>query len=146
MTAKDCLLKVKRLEDAAWRAEERAEALWESIGSITANYEGVRVQGGASSTEDAMAKLADAEKRVKDAKLEAAIYKDMILERIYLLEGEHQSEILKIIYIDHVRNWNEIAARVHLSKRHAQRIHGLALLAFAKIMPAADIQGGQRDK
>ena len=137
MTAKECLLKVKRLEDAAWRAEERANALWESLNSITANYAGVRVQGGKSSTEDAIARLTDAEKRAKDARLEAAIYKDMILERIYLLEGEHQSEILKVIYIDHVRDWNEIAARVHLSKRHAQRIHGLALLAFAKIMPTA---------
>ena len=138
MTAKECLLKVGRLEDAARRAEARADALRESIGMITPNYDGVRVQGGSSSIEDALARLTEAEERVKEARATAAIYKDTILERIDLLDGEHQAEILKVAYIERVRDWNEIAARVHLSKRHAQRIHGLALLAFAKIMPTAE--------
>ena len=136
MTVKEALFRVGRLEDEAKRAEERADALRESIGMITPAYDKPRVQGGQPNIEVAMIRLQEADAKAWEARAAATVYRDRVVELINLLDDIRWRDILMLRYIGSNENWDGIAACLHFSKRHTLRLHGQALYQFSTIMPA----------
>lgn len=82
--------------------------------------------GGISkSTEDKAIRLADKALELKDAEFEAIRIRQEVFSMINRIPGK-KSDVLYERYIN-LKSWDEVAAAVGYSKRHARNLHSEAL-------------------
>lgn len=132
MTAKQYLRQLARLQLQISILSEEIETRRTRLTSTAAPALGDKVQSSPHDVfADMMAALAD--KEVQQAEL-LFIYeeqRDKIVREILGMDNPTQAEVLYLRYVKGQR-WDVIADAMHYNRQHVCRIHGNALVEFAK--------------
>lgn len=140
MTAKDALNAI-RFEDAAiQRIIERGERYTDMATRATSSTEAERVSGTGcrSKVEDCVCRKVDYEAKhhVNERIDRLADMRHDAGETIKRIEQPRFQQVLTLRYLMHnswLWTWERIAREMGISVMHTHRIHGFALLAFARL-------------
>lgn len=132
VSAKEYLRRIKYLDDEIDSKERAKYNLWLKISLVSPRTEADKVQGanGKSST-DVVDKIMDLEREINDQIDELVGFKKEVINKINRLSKEEFRTVLTNRYINHME-WEEIAEKMHYSKRHILRWHGKALEEFRR--------------
>ena len=128
MTVKEYLRQYEAAEKIARRLRTEYIKQMEMIDSIKSPSDNDGMPHGSNisrRTEEAALQLLEAAKRYEVAELEAIKKRQQVFNLIWNVPGV-KGEILYERYIN-LKRWEEIADVVHVSLRHATRLHGEAL-------------------
>ena len=128
MTVKEYLRQYESAEKIARRLKTEYETQMMLIDCIKSPCDNDGMPHGSSInkvTEEAALKLLEAAERYKKAEMEALKKRQQVFELIWKVPGI-KGDILYERYIN-LKRWEEIADIVHVSFRHATRLHGEAL-------------------
>ena len=132
VSAKEYLKRVKYLDDEIDSKEKAKYGLWLKISLVSPQLKADKVQGsnGKSNT-DIVEKIMDLEREINDQIDELVDFKKEVINKINQLSKEEFRTVLTNHYINHM-GWEEIAEKMHYSKRHIIRWHGKALEEFRR--------------
>lgn len=135
MTAKQYLQQLARLQTNIKILQDEIEERRTRLTSTTMPL-GEKVQSSPSGDRfaDMIASLADRDLFCQGLICDYEDMRDRIVEEITGLENEQE---ITVLYERYVRGkyWDRIASEMHYSKQHIFRIHGRALVSFAKKYP-----------
>lgn len=133
MTAKQYLRQLARLQQQIAVLNTEIEERRTRLTSTAAPVLGDRVQTSPKGDVFASMMAALADKEVQRAELIYAYerQRDTIVEQILGMENPTQAEVLYLRYVKGQR-WDVIADAMHYNRQHVCRIHGNALVEFAK--------------
>lgn len=136
MTAKQYLRQLSKLQHRINILKEEIDERRTRLESSAAPELGDRVQSTPNSDRfaEAIAILAD-----KDLQRQEFIYiyeqmRDTIVDQILELENDLQARVLYERYV-RCQYWDAIAEELHYSRQHICRVHGSALIEFARKHP-----------
>jgi DNA-directed RNA polymerase specialized sigma subunit len=149
-TAKEFLLQLKRIDALINSKQEDLDWLYCIATKSTASWGGEMVSGTRS-----MDKLGDVGSKIADMQTEINSYIDKLVDKrqevkavIEQLRDSEQIKVLCYLYVGLVNkekgevqylSWKEIADKIHVSERTAQRIHGNALKEIEKILKKEEV-------
>ena len=140
MTAKEFLRQARTIDRRIDEATERVERLRAKLeAGRMSRVTGMPRGGGQDWTETADA-LIELEREVNARIREMVRWKLAAIDAIRQVEEPRFAEVLELYYIDGF-NWNQVAQRMGITERHAQRLHGEALFRVA----VPDIDGRRGD-
>lgn len=128
MTVKEYLRQYERAEKIARRAKEEYDHEVLKIGSIKSPLNTDGLPHGTSisrAVEEQAIRLTELAYRYKNAEIEALKKRQQVFDTIWNVPGL-KGDILYERYIN-LKKWEEVADTVHVSLRHATRLHGEAL-------------------
>jgi DNA-directed RNA polymerase specialized sigma subunit len=128
MTVKEYLRQYEEAERIARRMKSEYDAALLKIDAIKSPMDTDGTPHGSGitrRTEEAAIQLAEAAERYKDAEIVAIKKRSQVFNLIWNVPGI-KGDILYERYIN-LKRWDEIADIVHVSFRHATRLHGEAL-------------------
>lgn len=132
MTTKEYLSQIYYARLKLQRLEDRREYIRAKMTGVSSPGLGDRVQ---TSPEDKMprlmARLDDIERKIAVQIEREQNLIEKISAQVETVEPLQYREVLALRYINCL-SWQEIAARMHYSERWLFKLHGAALLAFAK--------------
>ena len=133
MTAKQYLRQLSRLNKQIRAIEEELEERRTRLTSITAPVTGDKVQTSVHGDRfaDMIAALADLDRTWEALKFEYELQRDKMVHEILDMDNELYREILRRHYIQE-QKLIQVAAEMHYSYDWIRRLHGKALVAFAK--------------
>lgn len=133
MTAKQYLRQLTKLELNIRILTDELEERRTRLTSTAAPPLGDKVQSSprGDAFAAALAALADKDLQRTELIYMYEILRDRIVEQILGLDNVVQSQVLYERYVQHKR-WDEIAEGMYYSRQHVCRIHGNALVEFAK--------------
>lgn len=140
---KDVLRSVRKYDCAAENAYQGYVSLRSEIFRLTPIYDGIHVKTGTNEADLAggVARLEEAEENVLRC-YDRYIDQKAHIEELIAKMGDHPDEMkcLRLRYLSYRENkgwrltsWDEVAERMHVSRRQATNIHGQALRHFAQI-------------
>lgn len=133
MTAKEFLMRGRRIDESIRSREEELKQLRQRAGSITPNYNAAAVAGGEvhSRTEDIVIKICALEDTIKGEIAALVAVQSEIREAIERVPSPTDRLLLRERYIK-FRTWEDIAEIMGYSVRHTIRVHGRVLQRFAQ--------------
>lgn len=135
MTAKTYLKQVKAIEDRIERVEDRLATIRSELGAMKSpSYDANRVQTSwnADKTLDLIIKYGSLEKKLLDERERLLAVRERICSEIELLENDQYKSVLYWVYVSHL-SWEEIAAKMHYTRRWVEVLHGRALVEFERV-------------
>ena len=140
MTVKEYLMQLQTLEKGIADQKEYIETLRESltsIGGMEMNPDKVQTSGADKDKfAKVIAKIIDAEQKLKDMEQEFGLLKVQIAEQIHDMDDLILKKLLKLRYID----WKDhgtikkVAVAMGYSVDHTKRLHRDALFAFGEML------------
>ena len=140
MTVKEYLSQVEDLEKNISDQKEYIETLRESltsIGGMEMNPDKVQTSGADKDKfATVIAKIVDAETKLKDMEQEFGLVKVQIAEQIHWMDDLQLKKLLKLRYID----WKQygtirkVADAMGYSVDHTKRLHKYAIEAFGEML------------
>lgn len=132
MTAKEYLEQVKQMDLKIRQMQEKLDAMKEKATSIASNSQyGVKVKSGSNidRTGQLAASIADLDSEIQRMKIEQALKKHEIIEKIQGLDDARHTSILYARYTE-LKLHKDIAKELDYSFRSIFHIHKNALDAF----------------
>ena len=102
---------------------------------LTQSYSGMPSGSGSSDPiPNAVEKIISLESRLSVKVFELICVRDSIEKAIERLPDSSQRTLLRMKYIDGVRNWDKIGDAIGYTGRHARRVHGWALQNLKNVL------------
>lgn len=117
------------------RTEEEIEQWRARAARLTQSFSGMPPGSGSSDQiPNAVEKIAELEDQLRYKVTELVQTRKDIEAAIELVPDASQQTILRMKYINGVRDWNIIGDKVGYSDRHSRRVHGWALLSLKNVL------------
>lgn len=124
------LSRAQNADDLLESMKESREQIFEQLTSMTASYSGMT--GSGNSNPHKMDKLAEYDEKILQQMSEIIRIKTEIQEAIGTVKDLKLREVLQLRYMNYRRysTWDDIADKMHYSRRQTLTLHGYALTAL----------------